>query len=80
LTWSFGNYKKTFPTPLSGLPELLFNEGYQALKSFCMEVSSYSTSTLESTNNSNAIPFEDDKIHGFTQEDEEDINMLFMIH
>jgi hypothetical protein len=26
LTWSFGNYKKTFPTPLSGLPELLFDE------------------------------------------------------
>ncbi len=23
LTWSFRNYKKTFPTPLSGLPELL---------------------------------------------------------
>jgi hypothetical protein len=45
-----------------------------------MEVSSYSTSTLVSTDNSNVIPFEDDKIHGFTQEDEEDINMLFMIN
>ena len=27
LTWSFGQFKKTFPTPVSGLPELLFNEG-----------------------------------------------------
>ncbi len=45
-----------------------------------MEVSSYSTLTLESTNNSNVIPFEDNEIHGFTQEDEEDINMLFMIN
>jgi hypothetical protein len=45
-----------------------------------MEVSSYSTLTLESTDNSNVIPFEDDKIHGFTQEVEEDINMLFMIN
>ncbi len=43
-----------------------------------MEVSSYSTPTLESTDNSNVIPFEDNEIHGFKQEDEEDINMLFM--
>jgi hypothetical protein len=27
LTWSFGNFKKTFPTPISGLPELLFLVG-----------------------------------------------------
>jgi hypothetical protein len=64
--------------PLLGLPELLFDEGYQALKFFYMEVSSYSTSTLESTDNSNVIPFEDNEIHGFKQEDEEDIYMLFM--
>ena len=25
LTWSFGQFKKTFPTPVSGLPELLFD-------------------------------------------------------
>ena len=43
LTWSFGNFKKTFPTPLSGLPELLFDEGFRAYKSFCMEVSSYAS-------------------------------------
>jgi hypothetical protein len=25
LTWSFGQFKKPFPTPVSGLPELLFD-------------------------------------------------------
>jgi hypothetical protein len=55
LTWSFGNFKKTFPTPLSGLPELLFDEGFQAYKSFCMQVSSYATSDANST--STFIPF-----------------------
>ena len=33
LTWSFGSLKQTFPTPLSGLPELLFDKGFQAYKS-----------------------------------------------
>jgi len=37
LTWSFGQFKKTFPTPVSGLPELLFDEGFRAYKSFCMQ-------------------------------------------
>jgi hypothetical protein len=31
LTWSFGNFKKTFPTPVSGLPELLFDESLTML-------------------------------------------------
>ncbi len=44
LTWSFGNFKKTFPTPVSGLPEILFDEGFQAYNSFCMQVSSYAMS------------------------------------
>jgi len=26
LSWCFGKYQKTFPTPVSGLPELLFDE------------------------------------------------------
>jgi hypothetical protein len=34
LTWSFEQFRKTFPTPVSGLPELLFNEAYRAFKSF----------------------------------------------
>jgi hypothetical protein len=59
LTWSFGNFKKTFPTPLSGLPELLFDEGFQAYMSFCMQISSYATKDANST--STFIPFEDNK-------------------
>jgi hypothetical protein len=61
LTWSFGNFKKTFPTPLSGLPELLFNKGFQAYKSFCMQVSSYAM-TDEAVRNSNIIPFDDNEL------------------
>jgi hypothetical protein len=34
LIWSFGKFKKTFPTPVSGLPELLFDEGFHEYKSF----------------------------------------------
>ena len=40
LTWCFGKYTKTFPTPVSGLPELLFNEGFHAFESFCLKVGS----------------------------------------
>ncbi len=82
LTWSFGNFKRTFPTPLSGLPELLFDEGFQAYKSFCMEVSSFTTTLLDkdcSTQcTSTFIPFEDDELLQQSADDKEDINMLFM--
>ena len=80
LTWSFGNFKRTFPTPLSGLPELLFDEGFQAYKSFCMNVSSYAIQQSEqnSLKTSNLIPFDDDELFQQSTEDEEDINMLFM--
>jgi len=80
LTWSFGNFKRTFPTPLSGLPELLFDEGFQAYKSFCMEVSSYAVQQSDSNaiTTGNYIPFDDDELFQQTTEDEEDINMLFM--
>jgi hypothetical protein len=61
LTWSFGNFKKTFPTSLSGLPELLFDEGFQAYKSFCMQVSSYAMID-EVAHNSNIISFDDDEV------------------
>ncbi len=40
LTWSFGQSKKTFPTPVSVLPELLFDEGFWMYKSFCMQAHS----------------------------------------
>jgi hypothetical protein len=32
LTWSFGQFRKMFLTQVSGLPELLFDEGYCTLK------------------------------------------------
>jgi hypothetical protein len=76
LTWSFGNFKKTFPTPLSGLPELLFDEGFQAYKSFCMQISLYATKDANST--STFIPFEDNELLQQLPEDKDVINMLFM--
>ena len=82
LTWSFRNFKRTFPTPLTGLPELLFDEGFQAFKSFCMEVSTFATKCLEkdSTTQSTStfIPFDDDELLQQSANDEEDINVLFM--
>ena len=89
LTWSFGSFKKTFPTPLSGLPELLFDKGFQAYKSFCIEISSYtSQQTTMHTNThlqdasrmSTFIPFNDDELlHQSTTEEEDNINMLFYV-
>ena len=38
LSWNFGKYKKTFPTPISGLPELLFDKGFNKFQSFCCAV------------------------------------------
>jgi hypothetical protein len=76
LTWSFRNFKKTFPTPLSGLPELLFDEGFHAYKSFCMQVLSYAT-TAENRM-STFIQFDDDELLQQSAKDEEDINMLVM--
>ena len=80
LTWLFGNFKRTFPTPISGLPELLFDKGFQAYKSFCMEVSSYAIqqNTQHVSHKSTFIPFNKDKLLCQSPEDEEDINMLFM--
>ena len=34
LTWCFVIYKKTFPTPIYGLPELIFDEGFTKYKIF----------------------------------------------
>ena len=58
LTWAFGNFQKTFPTPISGVPELLFDEGFRAYTSFCKQVMSYAT-TDDGTCGSNIIPFDD---------------------
>ncbi len=43
LTWCFGEFRKIFPTPISSLPELLFDEGFRKYNSFCMQVSSFAT-------------------------------------
>ena len=75
LTWSFGNYKKTFPTPLSGLPELLFDKGFQAYKSFCIQISLYAM-TSDTTHSSNIIPFDNNKVQQLMANDDMDIKML----
>jgi len=93
LTWSFGQFKKTFPTPVSGLPELLFDEGFRAYKSFCMQChSSYANAVTDSTavptsKPSHVIPFESQEIvdDSFNNSDDDTINktfnnMLFMLH
>ncbi len=78
LTWSFGNFKKTFPMPISGLPELLFDKGFWAYKSFCMQVLSYAT-TDKAANTLNIITFDDNELQVLTPDEEEDINMLLKL-
>ncbi len=89
LTWSFGQFKKTFPTPVSGLPELLFDEGFNAYKLFCLQVhSSYATNAVTNSmtgptnNSSHVIPFESQELldDSFNDSDNDAINMLFMLH
>jgi hypothetical protein len=48
LLCSFGQFWKTFPTLISGLPELLFDEGFQEYKSFCIKISSFANSVSSS--------------------------------
>jgi hypothetical protein len=62
LTWSFGDFRKTFPTTISGLPELLFDEGFHKYCSFCMQVSSFATTNEVQGGSSNTIPFDDDEV------------------
>ena len=93
LTWSFGQFKKTFPTPVSGLPELLFDKGFRAYKSFCMQChSSYTNAVRDSTSEistkpSNVIPFESQGLVNDSLDNSDDNainklfnNMLFMLH
>jgi hypothetical protein len=87
LTWSFGKFKKTFPTPESGHPELLFNKGFHTYKSFCMQAHSSHVNTVmnltsEISKPSNIIPFESQELFTDSLNDAEDntINMLFMLH
>ncbi len=81
LPWSFGEFRKTFPTPIFGLPELLFDEGFHKYYSFCMQVSSFATTNELQGGSSNTIPFDDDKVQPIqASEDEEEINMRFMLN
>jgi hypothetical protein len=74
------NFQKTFPTPISGLPELLFDEGFRAYTSFCKQVTSYAT-TDDRPRGSNVIPFDDNEVQpGTDKDDDKQINMLFMIN
>jgi hypothetical protein len=80
LTLAFGNFQKTFPTPISGLPELLIDEGFRAYTSFCKQVTSYAT-TDDGPRGSNIIPFDGNEVQpGTDEDDDEQINMLFMIN
>ena len=65
LTWCFGRYKKIFPTTISGLPELIFDEGFTKYKRFLTQVGSPTAELVPS-----AVEYKDDKI--------DTDNMLFM--
>jgi hypothetical protein len=89
LTWSFGQFKKTFPTPVSGLPELLFDEGFCAYKLFCLQTHSSSATNMvtnsmtePTSNSSHVIPFESQELldDSFNDSNNDAINMLFMIN
>jgi hypothetical protein len=62
LIWSFGKFKKTFPTLVSGLPELLFDEGFHEYKSFCTQMLSYAATSGANDSNINVIPFDEDEV------------------
>jgi hypothetical protein len=64
LTWSFGQFLKTFPTPVSGLPELLFDEGCLAFKSFYQR-----TVMMKTTTNLNIIPYDEKELIAFKDAD-----------
>ncbi len=76
-----------FLTPVSGLPELLFNKGFCKYKSFCMQAHSSYVNTVtslisETSKPSNIIPFETQELSTDSLNDAYDntINMLFMLH
>jgi hypothetical protein len=74
LTWPMGQFQKTFSTPVSSLPELLFDEGYHTFKSFYQH-----TDMTDTTTNAKVIPYDDKELIAFEDTDNA-INMLFMLH
>jgi hypothetical protein len=71
-----------FPTPISGLPELLFDKGFQEYKSFFTKISSFSkpVSSSNKTADVNVILFDDDEVHVANDPSDNDINTLFMLN
>ena len=65
LTWCLGRYKKKIPTPISGLPELILDEGFNKYKSFLAQVGPPTAKIFPAR-----VEYEDDKINTD--------NMLFM--
>jgi hypothetical protein len=70
-----------FPTTISGLPELLFKEGFQEYESFCTKISSFanSVSSYNDTEAVNMISFDDDDVHVANDPSDDDINTFFML-
>jgi hypothetical protein len=62
-----------FPTPVSGLSELLFDEGYRTFESFYQR-----TVMTDTTTDSNITPYDDKVLIAFEDTDN-GINILFMI-
>ena len=58
LTWCFVRYKKTSPTPISGLPELIFDKGFNRYKSFLAQMRPATAKIVPAT-----VEYEDDKIN-----------------
>ena len=70
------NWRFFSPTPVSGLPELLFDEGFWASTSFCMQThSSYTIAVTDSTAEASNKPS-----HVTPFESQEFANDLSMIH
>jgi len=56
----FGNYQKTFPTPVLDLLELLFDEGFEEFQSYCTELGSPIPSYASF--GSTVVPYDQDEI------------------
>jgi hypothetical protein len=72
--WHSAISDEPFPTPDSGFPELLFDEGYCTFKSFYQR-----TVRADTTTDSNIITYDDKELIAFEDTDDA-INVLFMLH
>jgi hypothetical protein len=60
-------------TPISGIPKLLFDEGFRAYTSVCRQITSYATA-YDRPCGSNIIPFDDNEVQPGTDEDNSILN------